>query len=216
MSPMAKMCATLVRICLSTGMKPRSRHLDPGELRADGLAVGHAADGHQHALEHLRGRRLVAIEADAQAGGLRLDRGDLGVEEDLLVARPDAALERTHQVRIAARHQLPGELDHADLGAEGVVHARHLESDDAAADHQQSAGEFRQLQRAAGVDDARIIRQSGQPHRLRAGGDDALLEADALGAARPHDLDDVGTRRSAPCRAPPRPCAAAPAPSGRR
>ena len=65
-------------------------HLDPGELRADGLAVGHATDRHQHPLEHLRGRRLVALEADAQPVRTAPRPGDLGVEQDLLVARPDA------------------------------------------------------------------------------------------------------------------------------
>ena len=52
----------------------------------------------------------------------------------------DALLQRPDEVAIAPRHQALRQLDHADLYAEGGVHRRHLEADDAAADHQQALG----------------------------------------------------------------------------
>ena len=83
--------------------------------------------------------------------------------------------------------------------AERIEHARHLESDDAAADDQHRAGELRQFERIRGIDDARVLRQPGQPHRFRARGDDALLEADALDAGGALDLEHVGaTKRPTP------------------
>jgi hypothetical protein len=51
MSPMAKMCGTLVRNCVSTGMKPRSLTATPAFSAASLLAVRRAADGDQHEVE---------------------------------------------------------------------------------------------------------------------------------------------------------------------
>ena len=53
------------------------------------------------------------------------------------------------------------EFHHRDLDAERVVDAGHFQADDAAADHQQALAIERQFQRAARIDDARIIRQPG-------------------------------------------------------
>ncbi len=94
-----------------------------------------------------------------------------------LVAGADAPLERAHEVRIAAGHQGRGQFHYADARAERVVDAGQLKPNDSAADHQQAAGELRQLERIGGIDDARILRQPRQAHRLGARGDDALLEA---------------------------------------
>ncbi len=64
--------------------------------------------------------------------------------------------------------------------AELVVDGRHLQADDAAADDQQALGNVVELERAGRVHDARIVvRDERQDDRLRAGGDDRLVEADA-------------------------------------
>ena len=103
-----------------------------------------------------------------------------------------ALLERPHQVRIGARHELRRELDHANLRAERVVHGRHLEADDAAADDQQPLRHVAELERAGRIDDARIVRDERQFDGLGARRDDALLEADLLRlAVVARDFDDV-------------------------
>ena len=44
--------------------------------------------------------------------------------------------------------------------AESVVHAGHFEADDAAADDQEALRDAVELERAGGIDDARVVRQS--------------------------------------------------------
>src|SRR5437016_2712357 len=127
----------------------------------------------------------------AQPARIALDACHARAEQDLLIARADAPLERPHQIRIASRHQLRGELDDAHAHPEGVEYARHLEPDDAAADDQQPAGEGRQLEGVGRIENARIVRQPRKPHGLRARGNDALIEVDALRAARAHHFEYV-------------------------
>jgi hypothetical protein len=156
-------------------------NLHPGKLGADRVAVRHTADGDEYALETLRRRGLVAREAHLEARRFGHDARYLRAEEDFLIAGADALLQRPHQIRIAPRHQGLSELDQAHAGAERIVDAGHLQPDDAAADDEQCAGELRQLERAAGIKDARILGEPGQTYRLGTCRDDALLEADALG-----------------------------------
>ena len=167
-------------------------------LGADRAAVRHAPDRDQHAVEGLRRRRLLALEAApaarrarprcpspwCRAGSARSGRG---------CASRAGAPGRGSQPGI----RLGGQFDDADARAERIVDAGHLQTDDAAADHQQAAGELRQLERAGRIDDARIVGQARQPHRLGAGGDDALLEADAFGAAGAASPPARSGRRSA-------------------
>ena len=68
MSPIAKMCGTLVRIWMSTGMKPRSVTATPALSAPIFLPFGAAADGLQHQVVELRSlRRLLAFERDVDA-----------------------------------------------------------------------------------------------------------------------------------------------------
>src|SRR5207253_6861185 len=99
--------------------------------------------------------------------------------------------ERTTQVEIAPLHEMRRELDDAHAHPEGVEYARHLEPDDAAADDQQPAGEGRQLEGVGRIENARIVRQPRKPRGLRARGNDALIEVDALRAARAHHFEYV-------------------------
>ena len=54
----------------------------------------------------------------------------------------------SHQVRVAARDQLLGELDDRHARAERVVDGRQLEADDPAADHQQALGDVGERERS--------------------------------------------------------------------
>ena len=135
MSPIAKMCGTFVRCCLSTLMRPRSLTSTPALLGGDPAAVRAAADGDQHAAVGLRlRRRLIAFEVHRDAARPGFHLHDARAEHDGFVARRDPLLERLHEIAIAARDQRLRELDDRHLHAERVVHRRHLEADDAAAD----------------------------------------------------------------------------------
>ena len=64
---MAKMCATFVRSCSSTGTKPRSSTSTPAASSPSRLPFGRAADGDEHAVERLRRRGAVALERHLDA-----------------------------------------------------------------------------------------------------------------------------------------------------
>ncbi len=160
-------------------------------IGANNLAIGYAADGHQHAIVNGRCRSLLALEGHAQTLGQGLNASDLRAQQNLLVPSPNPLFQRPDQVGIATGHELRGQFHHTHTAAHSVVHARHLQTDDAAADDQQAAAKLRKLERIARVHDARIGRQPGKTNRFRACRDDALIEADALGAAASHHFDDV-------------------------
>src|SRR5689334_21734484 len=62
-------------------------HGDTGLVGADLLAIRASADRHQHEVVDLRsGRRLLALEADLDAGGGRLGADRLGLQHDLVEA----------------------------------------------------------------------------------------------------------------------------------
>ena len=100
-----------------------------------------------------------------QAVVVALDRLDLGLQEDRLVALGDPLVQRPRQVRVASRHQLVEHLHDRDLRAERVVDGRHLQADDPAADHQQAAGDAVELERAGRRDDPAVVGQVGQGAR---------------------------------------------------
>ena len=190
MSPMAKMCGMLVRICLSTGMKPRSSTATPAFSAPIALAVRPPADRDQDPVEGLGRGRLRPFEMRRQPVRPRLDLRHLGLEVDRLVTLLDPLHQRRDDVLVGAGDDLVHQLDDRHLGAERVVDGRHLQPDDAAADHQQALRHAVELQRAGAVDHARVVmRDEGQRHRLGAGGDDRLLEGDgvrrAVAAVRP-------------------------------
>ena len=152
-------------------------HRDASSLGVDARAVRRPTDRNEDPVVGLRFvGRVAALEAHQQALRRRLDGRDPGPEHDLLVTRAHALLERLHQVAIAAGHQPVGQLDHAHLHAERVVDGRHLQADDAPADHQQAARQV-QVERGRRIHDARVVGKPGQPHRLGAGRDDAAGKA---------------------------------------
>ena len=156
-------------------MKPRSSTVDPGGLGLDGAAVGHAPDGDEHAVEHPR----------AGAGDLHLEPVLLGLDalrpagqEHVLVAAADPLGQDADEVGVAAREQVVEHLHDGHLGAERVVDARHLQTDDPAADHQQPPRDRRRRQRSGGVDDPLVLGQARDRRRLGPGGDDEVVEGD--------------------------------------
>ena len=102
----------------------------------------------------------------------------------MLVALLEALHERVDDVLVGARDELVHQLDDRHLGPELVVHRRHLQADDAAADNQHPLRQCLDRQSPSRVQHARVlVRDERQAHRLRPGGDDRLLEADHFAAA---------------------------------
>ncbi len=156
-------------------------HDDPRLVGRDLAAVRPPSDREQHALIQLRRRRLLALESREQPVLPRLELRDLGLEVNRLVALPDPRFERLDEVAVGAGDKPVEELDDGDLGAERVVHARHLEADDAPADHEHPLRNGRQFERAGRVDEARVVvGEARDPRDRRPGGDDAIVERDAL------------------------------------
>jgi hypothetical protein len=71
-------------------------------------------------------------------------------------------------------------FDDIDFGAQRRIDRGHFEADDAAADDQHLLRHEAQFERPGRIDDARVLRDEGQMHGSRTGGDDALLELDDL------------------------------------
>ena len=183
-SPMAKMCGTLVRSCLSTGMKPRSSTITPAFSAPITLPLGFLPTATRMRSKVSVAGRDAALEADDQAFGLGLDLGHLGLEEDVLVLLADPLVQRRDQVLVGTRDDLVHQLDDGHLGTQRVVDRRHLQPDDPAAHDQEPLGHAAELEGAGGVDHPRVgVRDERQGHGLGAGGDDRLLEADGLLAA---------------------------------
>ena len=73
-----------------------------------------------------------------------------------------------------------------------MIHGRHLQADDAAADDEQALGDAVHLERARRVDDARVVvRDERQHDGLGARGDDRLVERDERPGAAVLDLELV-------------------------
>ena len=148
MSPIAKMCGTLVRICMSTGMKPRSPTATPAFSAPMLLAVRHAADGLQHQVVDLLLQRALALELDEDAVLRRLGADGLGLQHDVVEARRVHLLPDPHEVAVGALHQAVEHLDDVQARAQRRVHRAHLQADDAAADDQHALGVLAQFERA--------------------------------------------------------------------
>ena len=97
-----------------------------------------------------------------------------------MIARGNPLFQGANDVTVAAREELVEQLHHRDLGAEGVVHRSHLETDDAASHHEEATRDLGELEGARRIDDPGVVPgKVGQPHRLRSGRDDRVLEPDA-------------------------------------
>ena len=152
---------------------------DAGPFRANLQAIGTASGRLQNQVITLcLGGCVVAGERDPQAIGPGLDRGRFGLEHDALEAPRVDLLPDLDQIAIRAGHQAVEHFHDVDARAQGRIHRGHFQADNAAADHQQPLGNAGQGQRAGGIDDARIIGQERQMHRLTASGNDAVFKTD--------------------------------------
>src|SRR5205814_9855462 len=102
----------------------------------------------------------------------------------------------TTTLHVALPTYLRSQLHHTHTPAQGIEHTGHFQPDDAAAHHQQTARELRQLERVGRVEDSRILRPSRQARRFGTRGNDALIEADTLRAARAHHFEHVGAHEA--------------------
>ena len=112
-------------------------------------------------------------------------------EHDRFVTPADAFRKRLDEVAVAARNQRVGQFDNRHRNAECLIDGRHLEPDDAPADDEQAARQGVNFERTRRIHDPRIVRETGQADRLRARGDDALLELKFARAVRVLNLQRV-------------------------
>ena len=159
-------------------------HRDARVLRPQQPPVRPAADGDQHAVEHGAAGPLRAFEMRGQPFGAGFHLQHLGLQHDGGVALLDPLHQRRHQILVGTGNNLVHQLDHRDGRAQSAVHRRHLQPDDAAADHQQAGRDVGQVQGARAVDHPRVlVRHEGQGDGFGAGGDDGLVERNGLAAA---------------------------------
>jgi hypothetical protein len=145
-----------------------------GLVGADLLAVGRAAHGLQHqVVEAFALGAVQAFEHHADAVGRGLGATVL-VFSMMLSKRGAFIFCQTLTRSRSAPCIRPSSISTTSSRAQRGVHRAHLQADDAAADDQHLLRRLAQFQRAGAVDDARVVGQEGQAHRLRAGGDDAL------------------------------------------
>ena len=103
-----------------------------------------------------------------------------GPQVDRRVARLDALAQRLTRSGSPPGMSWSSSSTTVTRGAERVVDRRHLQADDPAADDEQPLGDRRELERAGGVHDPRVVGQVGDRRRARAGGDDRVVERDLL------------------------------------
>ena len=138
MSPIAKMCGTLVRIWMSTGMKPRSVTFTPAFSAPIFLPFGAAAHRLQHQVVELR--LLEARPRLRTPPGCRraVASAPTVLVFSMMLSKRGAFIfcQTLHQVAVGAQHQAVEHLDDVEARAERRVDRAHLEADDAAADDQ--------------------------------------------------------------------------------
>ena len=130
--------ATLVRICLSTGMKPRSVDRDAGLVGGDLLAVRRCgrrapAPRRRAAAPAARSRPRTSPRARRASPRPRSCVVDVMIRSKRCLFIFSQTLD---EVAVGARHQAVEHLDDVDARAERRVDGGHLEADDAAADDQ--------------------------------------------------------------------------------
>jgi hypothetical protein len=173
------MCGTFVRIWLSTVMNPRSETATPAlsapifppfGLRPTLISTASYGCGSFGA--------FAPSNVTHSASDFAADRGGLGPDHHPVEARLVELLPDPDEVAIRAGHEAVEHFDDVEPGAERRVNRSHFETDDAAADHEHPLRHRLEEKRARRIEDAWIVRNERQAHRLRPGGDDRLLEAD--------------------------------------
>ena len=138
-------------------------YIDVGCFEVQLVAVRCAADGDEDAVIALRfGRCLAAFKGDVDAVFFGTRRHGFGAGHDVVEAVVVAFFPDFDEVFVRASHQGVRHFNDIHLRAEGGVHGRHFEADDAAADDEQAFGNVFQGERAGGVHDAFVFRHEGQ------------------------------------------------------
>ncbi len=146
---------------------------------------GPATHGHQQDV----GLELLAVlQVDRHRVGGLVDAGEL--RADLVVDLPlaELPLELLGEELVLVGHQVGQGLDDRDLGAEAAPHARELDADDAAAEHDHAVGHVVEVDRLGRGQHPAAELEPGQRLGVRAGGQHDV----AAGVALPVDLDGVG------------------------
>jgi hypothetical protein len=79
------------------------------------------------------------------------------LEHDGFVAFLDALLQRLDDIAIGGGNQAIGEFEHADIGTQCGIDARHFQTNDATANDQHAFGDLTQFEYARRIDQARVV-----------------------------------------------------------
>ena len=141
-------------------------HLHARLLQTQALRVGHAAHAHQHRLRLQRlllsvctspplpSPTLAALHAQLHARLRHLAAQHLRAQLELHSLLRQALLQRRRHVRVVRSADVVQELHHLHLRAQAAPHRTQLQTDHAAAHHDQALRDLAQLQRTRAVDDA--------------------------------------------------------------
>ena len=142
---------------------------------------------HQHAVEDLLFFFYVrAIESDANASLLVLERFDRGIEQDRGEKFFQPLVQRQHQIAVGAGQQAGHHFDASHFAAERGVNRSQFQSDVAAADDEQRFRNVGQIECAGRIHQARAVElEARHDGRTRSGRDDDAVEGQVLFAAAP-------------------------------
>ena len=239
MSPMAKMCSTLVRCRRSAGMKPRSSdvHAPRSRRRCGGRSGRRPTATSTRSNVSSAGASPVPptfskeTRRPVSSGDIPVTLVDSRIDSYRARIRFSSGLTRSRS-QPGMRPSMSSTTVTREPRAAYTV--GHLQPDDAAADDEEAPGYLVEHQRIGGVHQPRIVvGEAGDLDRLRAGRDDRVPEFDPGGSAgtcdaQPmrrreralavHDLDVALLREAREVRgsAVPRPCSSTPRASRRR
>ena len=119
-SPTAKIFSSVVRLCWSTIMNPRSFTLTFVFSRPIPSEFGTLPDGHEHAVESLVLLLDFPAESHVDAALILLERGHARIEVDGFKERFEPGRKRSHQVRIDTAHELSVIFDEDHLASQAT------------------------------------------------------------------------------------------------
>src|SRR3569623_1549090 len=150
----------------------------------EACGVGHAAGGHQHAVDLEITFALAVVHVQRHRFFRDRHLVHFGVEANIQSLRDELALRLFRDIFVDLRKQTRAAIEYGDLAAEPPPHAAEFEADHAAADHRQPLRHFAERKGTGGVDDAVTVeRRLWERRRHRAGGDDEVLGLHGRGRA---------------------------------
>ena len=134
-SPTAKMSGSLVRMCSSTRMPPRSPIVEAGRLGQRGVRL-HA----NREDDDVRRERFAGAGLDLDGAAVQLLESDHAVIGDHLHAMPfDVALDEARDLRVQRGQDMIGLLDQGHVEPEMDQVLRRFQTDESAADDHRAA-----------------------------------------------------------------------------